>query len=83
MRIEAVRNSALVIGRTRPIQEGGFDTIARIRLIKRRTGEILVDTRRRDIAEYRTLIDETESSARREAVSDLGRAIVLALEGDL
>jgi hypothetical protein len=86
--IAAVRNSALVIGTTRPIQEGAiqegaFDAIARIRLIERRTGEILVDTRRRDVAEYRTLIDETESSARRELVSDLGRAIVLALEGDL
>jgi hypothetical protein len=81
--IDAVRNSALVIGTTRPIQEGAFDVIARIRLIERRTGEILVDTRQRDVAEYRTLIDETESSARRELVSDLGRAIVLALEGDL
>ena len=81
--IDAVRNSALVIGTTRPIQEGAFDVIARIRLIERRTGEILVDTRQRDVAEYRTLIDETESSARRELVSDLGRAIVRALEGDL
>jgi Lipopolysaccharide-assembly len=81
--IVAVRNGTLVIGRTKPVEEGSLDTIARIRLVERRTGAILVDTRRRDVAEYRTLISETETSARHEMVSDLGRAIVLALEGDL
>ena len=60
---------------------GALDAIARIQLIERRTGEVLVDTQERDIAEYRTLIAEDETSARAELVSDLGRTIVLALEG--
>ncbi len=79
--IVAIRNSSIVIGKGRPVQEGALDAIARVQLIERRTGAILVDTRERDIAEYRTLIDESETTARRELVSDLGRAIVLALEG--
>lgn len=79
--ILAVRNTAMVIGLTTPVGEGSIDTIAHIRLIERRTGAVLVDRRLRDIAEYRTLIGEDESSARAEMVSDLGRAIVLALEG--
>ena len=80
--IVAIRNSTLVYGVQEPVREGALDAIAKIRLIERRSGEVLVDTRRRDIAEYRVLIGEDESSARRELVSDLGRTIVLALEGD-
>lgn len=80
--IVAIRNSTLVFGRTRPVDEGALDAIVQIRLIERRTGDTLVDTKHRDIAEYRTMISEDESTARREMVSDLGRAIVLALEGD-
>lgn len=85
----ALRNSTLVTngatalsGDTAPVREGSLDAIARIRLIERHSGKVLVDTRSRDIAEYRVLIGETESSARRELVSDLGRLIVLALERD-
>jgi hypothetical protein len=82
--IVAIRNTTLVIGGgARPIQEGALDAIARIQLLERRSGEILVDTRERDVAEYRTLIDQNETTARRELVSDLGRTIVLALEGGL
>ena len=81
--IVAIRNSSIVIGGGRPVREGALDAIVRIQLIERRTGEILVDTRLRDIAEYRTLIDENETTARPELVSDLGRAIMLALEGGL
>ena len=79
--ILAVRNTTLMIGVTTPVGEGSIDTIAHIRLIERRTGAVLVDRQLRDIAEYRTLIGEDESSARSEMVSDLGRAIVLALDG--
>lgn len=81
--IVAVRNSTLVFGVTKPTVEGSLDAIARIRLIERRTGEVLVDTRRRDIAEYRILIGEDATSARAELVADLGRTIVLALEPSL
>ena len=52
-------------------------------MLERRSGAILVDTLERDVAEYRTLIDEDETSARRELFSQLGRAIVLALDGGL
>ena len=80
--ISAVRNSPLVLGLGgRPVGEGSLDAIVRIRLVERGTGEVLVDRQLRDIAEYRTLIGEDESSARRELVSDLGRSVVLALEG--
>lgn len=79
--IVAVRNTTLVTGITRPVEEGSVDAVARIRLVERRTGETLVDRHLRDIAEYRVLIGEGESTARSELVTDLGRAIVLALEG--
>jgi hypothetical protein len=79
--IVAVRNTTLVTGVGRPVDEGSVDAVARIRLVERRTGETLVDRHLRDIAEYRVLIGQDESSARTELVADLGRAIVLALEG--
>lgn len=87
--IVAVRNSTLVLtgptapsGEAAPVREGSLDAIARIRLVSRRSGEVLVDTRSREIAEYRVPIGESESSARRELVSELARLIVLALERD-
>lgn len=76
--IVGVRNRTLVLGA--PIREGSVDAIAKIQLIERRTGRILVERRLRDIAEYRTMIGEDGTSARAELVSDLGRRIVLALE---
>lgn len=82
VRIVDVRNSPVVYGIERPVYEGSLDAVATIRLIERRSGAVLVDTRHRDIAEYRTLIGEGEASARAELVSDLGRRIVLALERD-
>ena len=81
--IVAVRNSSLVIGSVRPVTEGALDAVARISLVERRTDVVLVNTRERNVAEYRTLIGESETTARQELVSDLGRAIVLALEGGL
>jgi hypothetical protein len=77
----AIRNTTLVIGSPEPVREGSLDAVARIRLVARRSGRVLVETRLRDIAEYRSLIGEDETTARRELVSDLGRRIVLALEG--
>lgn len=76
--IVGIRNSTLILGL--PIREGSLDAVAKIQLIERRTGRILVEKRLRDIAEYRTMIGEDNTSARAELVSDLGRRIVLALE---
>ena len=76
--IVGIRNNTLVVGM--PIREGSLDAVAKIQLIERRTGRILVEKRIRDIAEYRTMIGEGGSTARSELVSDLGRRIVLALE---
>lgn len=78
--IVGIRNNTLVVGM--PIREGSLDAVAKIELIERRTGRILVEKRIRDIAEYRTMIGEGGSTARSELVSDLGRRIVLALEAD-
>ena len=78
--ILGARNRTLVLGA--PIQEGSLDAVAKIQLIERRTGRILVEKQVRDIAEYRTMIGEDNSTARQELVSDLGRRIVLALDTD-
>lgn len=80
VRIVAIRNSTQVYGVTRPVREGSLDAVAQISLRDRHSGEKVVDDRRRDIAEYRVLIGETEASARAELVRDLARSIVLALE---
>ena len=78
--VVGARNRTLVLGA--PIREGSLDAIAKIQLIERRTGQILVEKQVRDISEYRTMIGEDDSTARQELVSDLGRRIVLALETD-
>ncbi len=77
-----VGNSLLVAGATAPVNEGALDLVARVQLVEKRTGNVLVNTTRRDLAEYRTLLLEDQSSAQDELAADLARKIVLALESD-
>jgi len=65
-----------------PIQEGALDFSAEVKLLDRRSGEVLKQFTRVDQAEFRIPVGENETSAELEAVSNLARKIVLALEGD-
>ena len=62
--------------------EGALDFAVEAHLRDRRTGEILKHIEQLDRAEFRIPLGEDLFSAQLEAVSDLARKIVLALEGD-
>lgn len=65
-----------------PVREGGLDFAVEARLRDRPTGTVLREARVLDRAEFRLPVGETEQSAIDEAVYDLARKIVLALEDD-
>jgi len=77
-----VRNRTLVQGSVTPVEEGSLAVVADVRLLDRRSGDVVVDRRIRDIAEYRVPLGENQETAGAELVSDLSRKIMLALEGD-
>ncbi|MHC4516039.1 MAG: LPS assembly lipoprotein LptE [Planctomycetota bacterium] len=77
-----VRNRTLVTGSAAPVEEGSLAVVADVRLLDRRSGDVVVDRRIRDIAEYRVPLGENQETAGTELVSDLSRKIMLALEGD-
>ena len=65
-----------------PVREGALDFAVDIRLVDRRSAALLREARVVDRAEFRGPVGETEASATAEAVEDLARKIVLALEAD-
>ncbi|MHC5062412.1 MAG: LPS assembly lipoprotein LptE [Planctomycetota bacterium] len=77
-----IRGRNLVSAGGLPVQEGALDFTAEVKLRDRRSGELLRQLTRVDQAEFRIPVGESETSAELEAVSDLARKIVLALEGD-
>ncbi len=83
VRIEHIAGRRLVGDRNLPVREGVLDFDVSIRLVDNRDGSVLLQRRRIDRAEFRSALAEDESSATAEAVSDLARKILLALEGDI
>ena len=81
--IDQITGRRLVGDRQQPVREGVLDFDVSIRLIDNRTGALIRDRHRIDRAEFRSAIGEDETSATAEAVSDLARKILLALEGDI
>lgn len=79
--LDSIRGNAHVRAFAPAVREGLLDFRATVELIDP-YGEVLVERELRDQAEFRTLIGETEESATNEAVIDLARKIVLALEGE-
>ena len=79
--IERIDGRSLVRDAT-PVREGSLDFQARARLTDRSSGRTLVEQVVLDRGEFRIPVGETTESAAAEAVSDLARKIVLALEGD-
>ncbi len=77
-----IRGRNLVSAGGLPVQEGALDFTAEVKLLDRRSGEVLRQLTRVDQAEFRIPVGESETSAELEAVSDLARKILLALEGD-
>ena len=77
-----VRNRTLVTGSVTPVEEGSLAVVADVRLLDRRSGDVIMNRRIRDIAEYRVPLGENQETAGTELVSDLSRKIMLALEGD-
>ena len=77
-----VRNRTLVTGSVTPVEEGSLAVVADVRLLDRRSGDVIMNRRIRDIAEYRVPLGENQETAGAELVSDLSRKIMLALEGD-
>ncbi len=62
------------------IKEGAIRLSARYRILDRRSGRILRKGRSLDWAEFRVPVGEDQSSAIREAVTDLSRKILLSLQ---
>ena len=77
-----LRNQTLVPGQTTPVQVGSLAAVANVRLRDRRSGEVVIATQIRDIAEYNVPLGEDQTNATAELVSDLAKKIMLALEGD-
>ncbi len=77
-----VQGRRLVIGGDPPVREGALDLAVSLLLTDRRSGEVLLEREILDRAEFRTTLAEDERFAYEEALSDLARKIVLALEGD-
>lgn len=67
-------------GRADPVREGALEAAVRVRLVDRRSGELLVDRQLLDRAEFRDPLGEDLISARAELVQDLARKIALALD---
>jgi hypothetical protein len=78
--LQDIRGRNLVPG-SPPVREGALDFAVLVRLTERTTGTVLVEREIIDRAEFRSTIGENQTSAQAEAVSDLARKIVLALEG--
>lgn len=79
--IAEIRGQGLVRGGQSALREGSLDFIVDAALIARNGAE-LRRCELRDRAEFRVPLGEDEASAGAEAVSDLARKIVLALESD-
>lgn len=79
--IESVEGRALVRGGNSPLREGALDFTIEARLVDA-AGTVIRSRRVVDRAEFRTPVGESDESAKLEAVSDLARKIVLALEGE-
>lgn len=83
LRITEEQEATLVVGdRTAPVREGSQRAIVRMRLIERSSGDVLIDRRITDRAEFRDPIGEDLTTARQELIEDLARKIILALETD-
>ncbi len=80
VQIEEVRGQSLVQGTTDPVREGALVFRVRAALRDRRSGALIVEREIGDVAEFRTPIGETQTSAAEEAARDLARKIALALE---
>lgn len=65
-----------------PVREGALDFRVRAVLRDRQSDAVLRSAEVRDRAEFRIDVGETLETAQREAVGDLARKIVLALEHD-
>ncbi len=79
--LDDIQGNVHVRGFNPPVREGLLDFQLTVQLVDRQ-GEVLRERKVRDQAEFRTAIGESEDSATAEALSDLGRKIVLALEGE-
>ena len=79
--IETIRNEALVRDGT-PVREGSIDFVAVVILEDRETGRTLSASQVLDRGEFRIPVGESAASATNEALTDLARKIVLALEGE-
>jgi len=80
--IVAIRGRNLVSAGGLPVLEGALDFAVEAELRDRRSGKILRKIEQLDRAEFRVPVGEDQSDAELEAVSDLARKIVLALEAD-
>lgn len=65
-----------------PVREGALDFVVDVRLLDGPSGALLREATVLDRAEFRSPVGETEATALSEAVYDLARKIVLALEDD-
>lgn len=82
VKIVSIQGRNLVSAGGIPVLEGALDFAVEAQLRDRRSGEILQRFTRLDRAEFRIPVGEDQFSAQLEAVFDLARKIVLALEGD-
>ncbi len=80
--ITEIRGRNLVSAGGLPVLEGALDFAVEAQLRDRRSGVVLRHIEQLDRAEFRIPLGEDLFSAQLEAVSDLARKIVLALEGD-
>jgi len=61
------------------VEEGAFLLAASVELVSRTTGETIYTNKHADQAEFRVPVGETLATARREAIADLSRRILLAI----
>jgi hypothetical protein len=74
------REQSLVSGsRDAPVLEGAQQAMVRIRLLRQRDGQVVLERNIVDRAEFRDPIGENLTTARSELVADLARKIGLAL----
>jgi hypothetical protein len=74
------RERSLVSGsRSDPVREGAQEAAVRIRLLRQRDGQLILERNILDRAEFRAPIGENLATARSELVADLARKIGLAL----
>ncbi|MCA8942901.1 MAG: hypothetical protein KDB80_10110 [Planctomycetes bacterium] len=79
--VASIEGRALVRGGVAPLREGAVDVTIEAELVDA-SGHVLRQRTVLDRAEFRIPVGESDDSARLEAVSDLARKIVLALEGE-